>query len=464
MEVRPLKKLKSFGGRTSEKKQVMKTKLKFRIVKIFVIGIVTALIFNLASPNFLENSTIGANGDLDVVWDGVPDGSPIFVVNNMLPGDMEDRDVFVTNGGTVARFVSVNGVRTGPEGESDPKLETVLDMVISDGVVDLYGGTSAGGAKTAQDFFDDSLDPNGILLSILNPGDTTTYNFKVTFPESAGNEFQAKSVIFDIIIGVVISNNIVINEVYYEVDSGHGVDSPKDRGVGQGASIIIQGNGAGSVNSAVIDIENSCTIIQNNNAQVNNNVGINVNTGNNSSSGNTGGNSKIKSGNANVNININNNVNQNNSAGCLKKPVQNHEWIELFNPTDQEVSLKNWTITDSSGISRKIPGNRKLKPNQFALISRDNSTWRFWNEDPDALKIPLGKQIGDGLDNAGDRLILRDASGSTVDQLSYGGDTSIFDPSVPLVTLGASFERLVPGFDTDAASDFEERNPPTPGN
>ena len=98
------------------------------------------------------------------------------------------------------------------------------------------------------------------------------------------------------------------------------------------------------------------------------------------------------------------------------------------------------------------------------MISRDNSTWRFWDEDPIAIKIPLGKQIGDGLDNGGDRLILSDAQGNLIDALSYGDDLSIFNPSVSLVTLGSSFERLVPGFDTNVAADFEERNPPTPGN
>jgi len=60
--------------------------------------------------------------------------------------------------------------------------------------------------------------------------------------------------------------------------------------------------------------------------------------------------------------------------------------------------------------------------------------------------------------------MLKDSQGNLIDTLSYGNDTSIFNPSVPLVSLGSSFERLVPGFDTDFASDFEQRNPPTPGN
>ncbi|OGE10622.1 hypothetical protein A3A60_02910 [Candidatus Curtissbacteria bacterium RIFCSPLOWO2_01_FULL_42_26] len=435
-------------------------KKKFKTLKIVVLSLVLGLVANLAVPVFLNNSS-QALGELDVVWDGVADGAPIFVVNNMLPGDTETRNVQANNGGSIARLVSVKGTRTGGIG-SDPKLETVLDIVISESGVDLYGGTA--GAKTVADFFADSLDDNGIMLSILSGNDSTSYDFTVTFPASAGNDFQAKSVIFDITIGVIVSENIVINEVYYQVDGDHGLDSPVDRGVGAGnVSAIISNNGAGSVNTIVIDIDNRCRIVQTNNSNIINNLGIDINTGGNSAGGNTGGNVDINSGSASANVKIANSVNQNNSAAC-KKPVQNHEWIELFNPTDEIVSLKNWTITDNSGIVRIIPGNRKLKPGQFALISRDNSTWRFWDEDPIAIKIPLGKQIGDGLDNGGDRLILSDAQGNLIDALSYGDDLSIFNPSVSLVTLGSSFERLVPGFDTNVAADFEERNPPTPGN
>ena len=435
-------------------------KKKIKTLKIIAASLVLGLVVNLAMPAFVNNSS-QAVGGIDVVWDGVIDGDPIFVVINMLPGDSETKTVTVNNGASIARLISVRGTRTGGIG-LDPKLETVLDIVISENGVDLYGGTA--GAKTVADFFADSVADNGIMLSILAGAASTDYDFEVTFPASAVNEFQAKSVIFDITIGVVVSDHIVINEVYYQVDSSHGLDSPADRGVGAGnVSAVITDNGAGSVNTIVIDIDNRCKIVQVNNLNITNNVGVGINTGGNSASGNTSGNVSINSGSASASVKIVNNVNQNNSASC-KKPVQNHEWIELFNPTDEVVSLKNWTITDNSGITRTIPGNRKLKPGQFALISRDNSTWAFWAEDPDAIKIPLGKQIGDGLDNVGDRLILSDAQNNVIDALSYGSDLSIFNPSIPLVSLGSSFERVVPGLDTDVAADFEERNPPMPGN
>jgi len=428
-----------------------------------IVTIILALVLLFVGVNVYSStqpSTVRAFGDL-VVNFHVGQNLPIFSVNNMAPGDSQDRDVDVTNGGTIPRFVSVKGIQTGGTG-TDPKIETVLDIVIKDGSTSIYGAGSLTGAKTLANFLSDSTDPNGVRLNIIAPATHKTYNFKVTFPTSAGDPFQAKSVVFDLTFGEVTSNNVVINEVYYQVDAKHGLDSPADRGVKvNGVSISIRGNGAGSTNQAFVDIENKCLLVQSNQVQIGNNINVGINTGNNSASGNTGGNVNIKSGSASASININNQVNQNNSGACPK--VQNDEWIELFNPTEQAIPLKNWTISDNSGISRTILGNRKLNPGQFALISRDDSTWRFWKIPSGVLKIPLGKQIGDGLDNQGDRLILRSDKGAIVDELSYGDDTTIFNPSVPLVSLGASFERLVAGFDTDVASDFKQQNPPTPG-
>ena len=61
--------------------------------------------------------------------------------------------------------------------------------------------------------------------------------------------------------------HIVINEIYYWVDSDHGWDSPKDRGVStedDGDQIIISENGADSQNSVFMDNEEFCNVTQEN--------------------------------------------------------------------------------------------------------------------------------------------------------------------------------------------------------
>ena len=174
--------------------------MKKKILVIISLVLIGVIGFQNNWFGLFEKKTAYAVGDLNVVW-GVPDGDPIFVVSNMLPGDTEDHDVDVANGGTVPRDVGVRGVKT----EEIASFAAVLDFVVSEGGSDLYGGTSPTGPKTLAEFFTESSGPDGIPLSTLGSGNSTTYTFKVTFQESAGNEFQNTNVVFDLKIGISIA-------------------------------------------------------------------------------------------------------------------------------------------------------------------------------------------------------------------------------------------------------------------
>ena len=174
-----------------------KQSIKKRIYKILLIILSLGTIYSFASPKFLNPSTAYAVGDLEIDW-GVTTGDPIFVVNNMMPGDIEQRSVSVTNNAAVSRPVAVRGEKTS----ESLNLSTVLDFVILDGATPIYGAGSPTGAKTLAQFFTDSAGINGILLSTLAPSASTTYTFKATFDVNAGNEFQNAQVIFDLIIGI----------------------------------------------------------------------------------------------------------------------------------------------------------------------------------------------------------------------------------------------------------------------
>jgi hypothetical protein len=137
------------------------------------------------------------------------------------------------------------------------------------------------------------------------------------------------------------------------------------------------------------------------------------------------------------------------------------EWVELFNCTNEPVELVGWIISDNYG-SDAIP-SLTLPPHGFAVIA---ATQDFYTNFPDftgTIVFIEDGQIGRGLSNDGDRLVLEDSDITTIDELSYGDDDTIMLPPCQDVAAGHSLERQPAGMDTDQASDFVDNPNPTPG-
>ncbi len=141
----------------------------------------------------------------------------------------------------------------------------------------------------------------------------------------------------------------------------------------------------------------------------------------------------------------------------------NDEWIELFNSGDVAVTVKGWSITDNS-LTRTINAKESISPHSYVLVSKDHSVWNNYDSLPQSIDfIELGKNIGNGLSNAGDLIILKDTDGNIIDQVSYGNNAEIFNPPCTDVAEGHSLERSSAGKDTDSASDFIDQPNPSPG-
>jgi hypothetical protein len=439
--------------------------MKSRILKIIVLSLMVGGVFwvNGGVKNSATAGVVKAFGALTVTFPHLP----LFNVTNAAPGDPPTTEIVsVVNGGPTAQMVAVRGVRTGGTG-GDPKIETVLDLTIKEGAVALYGSGSPKGPKTVANFFTDSASVNGILLNTIASGGNKDYTLAVTFPSSAGDDFQGKSVIFDLTFGTIAVDRLIINEVYYQVDGNHGTDSPKDRGIigvnGNQVTITIKNNGAGSVNTVTVNQTQACKILQSNSTNTQTIVNSSSSTGGNKANGNTGGVVSVISGAATSIVSVITGGSSN-QASCGNMLGLNNEWVEIYNPTDHDISLKNWTITDN-GKTTKINANKIVKKGGFAILTKDASTWKYWSIPTGVMKVELGNEIGDGLDNAGDHLILKDSGGAEADRMSWGSDPSGFTPpeTNPVVPTGYSTERIVPGFDTDAVSDWHDQNLPTPG-
>lgn len=145
-----------------------------------------------------------------------------------------------------------------------------------------------------------------------------------------------------------------------------------------------------------------------------------------------------------------------------KESEPRNEWIELYNPSENPVDVSGWVIEDNDS-SDVIPVSPPIPPYGFAVIAKDATTWQFWSIPSGAIKIELGSLIGNGLNNDGDRVILKNILDAEVDAVSYGADTYAFSPSVPDVLDGHSIARSPKGFDTNKSSDWVDLEMPNPG-
>lgn len=325
----------------------------------------------------------------------VPAGTPIFDTSNLKPGDEITKTIDVKNTSALTRNAIVRGIRTDYDGEA-PHIDEALMILIKEGETILYG------PRSASQFFSDSVFPGFVPLSTLTSNQTKTYAMTVSLPESTGNEFQGKSVQFDLYIDTSVQANaqgLVINEVYYRIDRDHWHGLFPDR------------------RDDDHDLDD---------------------------------------------------------GGwyrdwwwqrrwwVFKKDFQ---WIELYNPTDQDISLRGWSLTTKDKTKVLFGRFDRVRAKSFALIAKDDVVWRYWRLSRQVTRIEVNRHFGNGLDPRGDRLILSDSHGVEIDRMSWGRDQSGFTPPTTntQVSRGSSTERKVTGSDTNTAGDWEEQRPPSPG-
>ncbi|MCK4365917.1 MAG: lamin tail domain-containing protein, partial [Thermoplasmatales archaeon] len=155
------------------------------------------------------------------------------------------------------------------------------------------------------------------------------------------------------------------------------------------------------------------------------------------------------------------------------EPNDNYnEWIELYNPTNQSINVSDWTITDNSaedfleGNFDHGNGTTIIPPNGYAIItdhgtkiyetlSIPNNTIRLYVDD---------SGIGNGLGNNGDKLIIKNNTGETIDAVEWIINYTDV-PGMPADPVEESYSlSRYQNIDTnDSSRDFYEGVNPTPG-
>jgi len=97
-------------------------------------------------------------------------------------------------------------------------------------------------------------------------------------------------------------------------------------------------------------------------------------------------------------------------GGTAANPAD--EWIELFNNSSQPVDLTGWTLTSDDG-SPNITLQGTIPPGGYFLLER--------TDDNTISDIPADQIYTGALKNSGERLTLRDASGTVVDTANGDG-------------------------------------------
>ena len=108
-----------------------------------------------------------------------------------------------------------------------------------------------------------------------------------------------------------------------------------------------------------------------------------------------------------------------------------YEWFELYNSSAATATLTGWTISDN--MSTDTLPDMSIAPGGFVIVAARAANFRENYPGYGGAIVELGQPIGNGLANDGDRLILRDNTGQTIDALSYGDNTSVFVPAIPTV-------------------------------
>ncbi len=158
------------------------------------------------------------------------------------------------------------------------------------------------------------------------------------------------------------------------------------------------------------------------------------------------------------------------------------EWIELYNPSEQDYPLAGFKIGDEEAAGGSegmmaFPAGAQIDAGQVMVIANRASVFVAvygfkpdfeLNETdasvPNLIHYDAWASGSISLVNGGDEVLLLDGTDQVVDGVAYGDSPyAHFQPPVSAPAAGSSIERYPPAVDTDAAGDWRIQASPAPG-
>ena len=140
--------------------------------------------------------------------------------------------------------------------------------------------------------------------------------------------------------------------------------------------------------------------------------------------------------------------------------------MELFNPTADTIDLSGWEIWDFNPGKRvkTFAEGTTLGPKEYLIVAGNPETFIEIYGEPQGQLTGVDEGITDWFMQIGDAVYLNDASGTTVDAMSYGACRNVMSPSVRPVASGSgqTLARVPVDQDTGKASDWVSGATATP--
>lgn len=132
------------------------------------------------------------------------------------------------------------------------------------------------------------------------------------------------------------------------------------------------------------------------------------------------------------------------------------EFVEIYNRGSTDVDVSNWQLIDSAQVMFTLPAGTTLAAGRYLIFYDDNTAPDFYGLD---MNFSHGPYTG-GLDGGGERVQLKDAGGTVINEVTYDDDWPW--PTDPDGN-GPSLELLDPWLDNNEGTSWGVGQPYSPG-